>query len=232
PRNISTAMMYAFAQRADCTVWDEPFYAWYLKTTGIEHPMGDEVIAAGNTDAGEIIAQCVDGAGNGRLSYQKHMCQHMIDGLDRQWILKVTNAFLIRSPVRVLASYANKREEVCLADVGFVQQGELFDMVADHLGAAPPVIDCDLFLADPEGQLASLCARLGIAFDEKMLSWPAGPKPCDGVWAAHWYNAVWRSTGFATPPGSLPALEPRLAEIADAAMVHYEKLRRHAIGYC
>jgi hypothetical protein len=35
PRNLSTAMMYAFAQRSDCRVWDEPFYAAYLAIKNI-----------------------------------------------------------------------------------------------------------------------------------------------------------------------------------------------------
>jgi hypothetical protein len=38
PRNISTTMMRAWANRDDTVVIDEPFYAYYLKMTGIEHP--------------------------------------------------------------------------------------------------------------------------------------------------------------------------------------------------
>ena len=46
PRNLSTAMMYAFAARGDCAVWDEPFYAAYLKESGSDHPLADEIITA------------------------------------------------------------------------------------------------------------------------------------------------------------------------------------------
>jgi hypothetical protein len=59
PRNISTAMMYAFASRPHTLVWDEPFYAHYLHETGITHPMGDAVIAAGDTGYGTVVAKCL-----------------------------------------------------------------------------------------------------------------------------------------------------------------------------
>ena len=39
PRNISSAMMRSFENRPDTTVTDEPFYAYYLVKTGVEHPL-------------------------------------------------------------------------------------------------------------------------------------------------------------------------------------------------
>ncbi len=58
PRNLSTAMMYSFAARGDCAVSDEPFYAAYLAATGLQHPMGEAVIAAGQTDPDTVAAAC------------------------------------------------------------------------------------------------------------------------------------------------------------------------------
>jgi len=113
PRNISTAMMYSFASRADCTVWDEPFYAHYLSATGITHPVGDEVIAAGETGYDAVVDMCLaEPAAATPVFYQKHMTHHMLPGQDWRWCLALSNVFLIRSPERVLASYAAKREEV------------------------------------------------------------------------------------------------------------------------
>ena len=100
----------------------------------------------------------------------------MLDGFDRSWLHGVTNAFLIRSPDRVLASYARKWSDVSLRDIGFVEQAELFDLVADRLGRAPPVIDAEDVLADPRGTLTALCAACGITFDPAMLAWPEGSK--------------------------------------------------------
>jgi len=231
PRNISTAMMYSFASRADCSVWDEPFYAHYLATTGIVHPVGDKVIATGKTAYDEVVDMCLAPPPNGKtVFYQKHMTHHMLPGQDWRWSLPLTNVFLIRAPQRVLASYSAKREDVSLADIGFERQLDLFNMVADHLGEAPAVIDCEDILANPKAALAILCEKIGIAFDPAMLNWPAGPKPFDGVWARHWYNAVWKSSGFSDPKSSYPDLEPRLARIADAARPIYEKLCAHRIS--
>jgi hypothetical protein len=140
------------------------------------------------------------------------------------------SAFLIRSPERVLASYAAKRPEVTLDDIGFARQAELFDLEADRLGTAPPVIDAEDVLADPRRSLAALCGALGIPFTSKMLTWPAGPRATDGVWAPVWYGAVERSTGFAAPGRDAPVLEARLAAIAQAARPHYERLARYRLA--
>lgn len=153
----------------------------------------------------------------------------MLPGFDRGFAKQLTNAFLIRDPARVLASYAQKWADVDLAAIGFVQQAEIFDMVANHLGHAPPVIDSDDVLANPESMLTKLCDACGIAFDDAMLHWTKGPKPFDGVWAPHWYNAAWTSEGFAKPKSLDVFLDGPLAKIADQAMPYYEKLKQHAI---
>jgi hypothetical protein len=153
----------------------------------------------------------------------------MLPGYGRSWTLKLTNVFLIRSPERVLASYAKKRSEVTLSDIGFVQQAEIFDLVAEASGRAPAVIDADDILRDPVGMLSTLCAALGICFDEAMLVWPAGPRPFDGVWGKHWYNVVWQSTAFAPPPGGQPVLDAELSRLVEAALPYYERLSRYRL---
>ena len=226
PRNISTAMMYAFAARADCAVWDEPFYACYLNHTGLGHPMRGEIIAGGEKNWDKVVDRCTGPVPDGRaVFYQKHMAHHMQTGRDWSWTGGLANVFLIRAPERVLASYARKRSDVTLDDIGFVRQAELFDYVCQRTGQAPLVLDTDDILANPECVLSQLCASLGIPFDGAMLSWPAGPKACDGVWASHWYGGAWRSTGFAPPPAGLPVLPDELQKIADAAQPAYEKLK-------
>jgi hypothetical protein len=226
PRNISTALMYAFGNRSDCYAWDEPFYAFSLKTYGNDHPMRDAIMATNESDWDKLVAACLAPPRDGKpLFYQKHMTHHMLEGFVRRWVLGLTNVFLIRSPASVLASYARKWSQVTLRDIGFAQQAELFDMMADRLGRAPAVIDADDVLADPRAVLAALCAHCGIGFDEAMLSWPRGPKSFDGVWAPHWYNAVWNSTGFVRDRAPIaPPLPPELAAIADQARPYYEKL--------
>ncbi len=225
PRNLSTALMYSFAARGDCAVWDEPFYAAYLAATGIDHPMADAVVAAGETDPAVVARRCLGEAPAGReVFYQKHMTLHLVDGFDRSFLAGLTNAFLVRHPADVVASYSAKREHPTLADLGFVQQAELFDEVADLTGEAPPVVDAADVLADPAGTLRRLCERVGIAWTDAMLSWPPGPKPYDGVWAPHWYGAVHRSTGFDAPSRDRLALDADGERLVEQALPHYERL--------
>ncbi|MGN6147894.1 MAG: HAD family hydrolase [Rhizomicrobium sp.] len=226
PRNISTAMMRSFENRDDCAVSDEPFYAAYLAASGSVHPMQDEVLASQPNDWRDVVKALLGPAPKNRpIWYQKHMTHHMLPQFGRDWIAKMRNAFLIRAPEDVLASYLQKRGEASLMDIGFVQQREMFEQEADRLGHAPPVVEGKDVLADPRGTLTKLCNALGIPFSEKMLSWPAGRRDSDGVWAPAWYDAVEKSTGFAKPDSRQPPkLSDDLRRIADAARPHYERL--------
>ncbi len=230
PRNLSTALMRAFGNRPDCVVSDEPFYAAYLAISGTGHPMREEVLRHHETDWRKV-AEAVAGPppGGGALWYQKHMTHHMLPEIGREWMRACRHAFLIRHPARVLASYAAKREAVALSDIGFVEQEALFEEAREIMGRTPPVIDADALLADPSGVLRALCDALAIPFSETMLSWPAGQRDTDGVWAAHWYDAVNRSTGFG-PVRVMPKLDdPHLKRIEAEALPIYERLARYAL---
>ena len=228
PRNISTAMMRSFENRADCRVVDEPFYAAYLAATGLDHPMRDEVLASQPQDWRAVVAELA--GSDGPLVYEKHMTHHMLAGFGLDWLADRRNAFLIRDPAEVLASYTAKRAEVTLDDIGVVRQRELFEREADRLGEAPPVVRGADVLADPQGMLRRLCKSLQIAFDPAMLRWPAGRRDSDGVWAPAWYDAVERSTGFARPERDEPRpLSAELQRISDAAQPHYEALARYRL---
>lgn len=224
PRNLSTAMMYAFAARPDCAVVDEPFYAAYLARTGLDHPMRAEILASQPQDPAEVEAALLGSIPAQKPHfYQKHMTQHMIPGIPRGWMSEVQNVFLIRHPARVVASFSAKYENPSIMDIGFLQQVELFDEVRAS-GGAPVVIDSSDIRRDPAVMLKRLCAAIGLAWDPAMLSWPAGGHPQDGVWAAHWYGSVHASTGFAPAEGPLPDLPPERAALADQAMESYLRL--------
>lgn len=218
PRNLSTAMMRSWENRADTSVIDEPLYAWYLDHTGLDHPGADEIIAAGPADLSEAIAACVDPVDQPAISYQKHMAQHLLPDVDRGWLDELTNALLLRDPRRVLASYTRVREHVTLDDIGLPQQVELIDRCA-------VVVDSADFLSDPEGYLRLMCDAFGVDFDPAMLQWPPGRRDSDGVWASHWYSSVEASTGFGPPPHDPPPeLAPHLRSLADNAMDLYRTL--------
>jgi hypothetical protein len=231
PRNISTAMMRSFGARSDTTVVDEPFYAAYLAASGLEHPMAAEVLASQPNDWREVVAGLLGPVpGDRPIYYQKHMTQHMLPAFGRDWLPQMRNAFLIRDPAAVLASYVQKRGEVTLADIGVLQQHEIFAAEADRLGRAPPVVDGADVLANPALVLEKLCAALDIAFTTDMLRWPAGRRDSDGVWAPAWYSAVEQSTGFGPAPGVRESSLPdALRRIADTARPYYEALARHRL---
>lgn len=230
PRNISTAMMRAWENRPDTVVVDEPFYACYLTASGADHPGREEVIAAQPTDWRAVVASLTGRLpGHKAIQYQKHMTHHMLPEFGRDWLAQVSNCFLVRAPAEVVASYAQTRNAPVLADLGYVQQQELFDRVADLLGHAPPVIDATDVLRNPAGMLAALCAALRIEFDARMLSWPPGRRSTDGVWARHWYAAVERSTGFSPLRAGSKPVPRALEHLVEAAMPIYERLAAHRL---
>ena len=230
PRNISTAMMRSFENRADCAVSDEPFYAAYLYETGLAHPMRSEVIASQPTDWRNVVRQVTGPVpGDKPVWYQKHMTHHMLPHYGLEWTDGMANCFLIRDPAHVVASYAAKREEVTAADLGFHRQVELFDRVCDRQGSAPPVLDSADILKNPEGMLSALCDRIGIPFDKAMLSWPAGARDSDGVWAAHWYASVDASTGFMPYVEKEPVVPDTLKSVYDACLEPYNTLVKHRL---
>ncbi|GEA12561.1 HAD family hydrolase [Alteromonas sp. KUL49] len=226
PRNLSTAMMYAFAARTDCAVVDEPFYAAYLTATGLEHPMQEEILNAQPSEASTVIQQCLGDTPNGKsLFYQKQMTHHMVETFPLDWLSSLTNVFLIRHPARVVASYQQKRENPTLKDIGFVRQWELLHYVKNTLGKTPIVIDSDDVLEKPAAKLEALCEAIGIAYQPDMLHWPSGGNKDDGVWAPHWYGSVWKSTGLeATPKKPLPSLPSDLEAVVNQAMPYYEEM--------
>jgi len=235
PRNISTAVMRAWGNRTDTLVVDEPFYAHYLQVTGLAHPGRDEILARHETDWRRVVAALLGPVPpQVRIHYQKQMSHHLLPHMDRGWLDSVTHAFLIRDPCEMVASLVEKLQGFDLLATGLPQQVEIFDHVIATTGRVPPVVDGADLLRDPAGLLRALCRALGVAFDERMLWWPAGRRDTDGVWARHWYERVERSTGFEPLPGrdagpQRATLPQPLAEIEAACRPLYERLHAHRL---
>jgi len=225
PRNISTALMRSFGNRPDTYVSDEPFYAHYLAHTGKDHPGREEVIAHHESDWREVACELTGPIPGGKaVWYQKHMSHHLLPHMEREWMLDLTHAFLIRSPREMLGSLAQVLDEPVLADTGLPQQVALYDWLESRTGRRPPVIDARDVLEDPPRLLARLCAALGIAYTEAMLHWPAGSRATDGVWAKHWYATVERSTGFEPYKPDRRVPPARLTSLLDECEALYARL--------
>jgi Sulfotransferase domain len=230
PRNISTAMMRAWGNRDDTVVIDEPFYAYYLQATRIQHPGADEVVATGETDWRKIVVHLTGPIANGkRIFFQKHMTHHLLPEIDREWIGAVTNCFLIRDPREVISSYIKKREDLALEDLGFVQQAEIFDFVQTRTDAVPPVVDAKDVLQNPERTLRLLCEAVGVEFSESMLSWPPGLRDTDGIWAKYWYGEVAKTTSFQPYRTTDSKVPERLRKIYERCCESYELLYEHRL---
>ncbi|MCH2134307.1 MAG: hypothetical protein MK116_11200 [Phycisphaerales bacterium] len=231
PRNISTAMMRAWENRADTTVWDEPLYACYLDQTGLSHPGRDHVLQAHAHEIPyEAVATRLVQAPDSPVVYQKHMAHHLLPGMDRAWMddATVTHAFLLRDPREMILSLHARYPEMGLADTGMPQQVEIFQRCREA-GETPPVVVARDVLENPRGTLASLCDVLQLDFDEAMLSWPSGSRDSDGAWADFWYDSVRASTGFETWRPREGELPTHLVEVHEECQALYDQLHVHRI---
>ena len=232
PRNISTAMMRAWGNRDDTTVVDEPLYAHYLHHTRRVHPGAAEVIAAGEVDHEKVIDRLLGPVPGGRrVYYQKHMAHHLLPHVDRGWLRRLTNVFLIRDPREVLVSLAKHVPDATLADTGFEQQAEVFDLVLAWTHRVPLVVDARDVLEDPGRVLKLLCDSLNLPFTDRMLQWPAGPRDTDGVWGKYWYKEVYETTGFRPYKPKNEPVPEAMRHLLDACEPHYRRLHAHRLWH-
>lgn len=224
PRNISTALMYSFAQRSDTEVVDEPFYACYLSRTQAEHPGKEEVLRSQSSDEEIVMHELFQKRAKSVL-FIKNMAHH-IEVLNDDFLSQCINIFLIRDPKQLIASYAQVIDNPSMRDIGIEYEYELFQKISNQKSI---VIDSGLLLQNPESVLRQVCENAGIKFETKMLSWAAGPKKYDGVWAPHWYANVHRSTGFEKQATSDRPLPKKLEPLNESASVYYQKLLQYAL---
>ena len=227
PRNVSTALMYSFAQRPDTRIVDEPLYGHFLRVTGTVHPGCDEVMARVNCDGNAVMKSLLaESPGGPDVLFMKQMAHHLVD-VDRSFLGATDNIFLIRDPEQMLPSLTIRLPNASIFDTGLKMQWELFGELKAS-GQNPAIVDARTLLLDPQGILSALCVHLGIPFYNDMLHWESGPREEDGIWARHWYETVHESIGFSAykHKTNFPAhLRPMLDECAP----WYDKLLDEAI---
>jgi hypothetical protein len=236
PRCSSTALMYSFAQRSDTTVIDEPFYpAWLEACPNV--PRADderEIVRNGSklpTDAQEVVDSVLLGACDSPVLFCKHMSKHFTDlHFDHDAVLAVgPHIILTRNPVNVCLSFEASGNEPTLDELGYPALVTLVSRIRSA-GQEAIVVDTDALQAQPEATLRELCTRLGLAFDEAMLSWPAGPKPYDGPWAGKWYTELHNTTGFKMRTSTQRPLPASRAPLVEECYPFYDFLQRRALG--
>ena len=227
PRNISTALMYSFAQRSDTRVIDEPLYAHYLYKTNADHPGKDEVILSMENDGQKVIDDVILGDYAEKVIFMKQMTHHLI-GLEESFLEKVMNIFLIRDPKQLISSLALVIPEVKMRDTGIARQYQLFSELMEK-GERPIVIDSGEILKNPEKALTELCDAIGISFEKSMLQWKSGPIKEDGIWAKYWYENVHNSNGFKKQETGTRELPVDLIPLYAECLEYYKKLTEFSI---
>jgi len=227
PRNVSTALMYAFANRSDTRVVDEPLYGHYLRVSGAPHPGADAVMAAMDCDAGSVIQNVILGPCDRPVLFHKSMAHHLVE-LDWSFLKQTTNLLLIRDPIEMLPSLGKVLSQPGLDDTGLKKQVELLNYLK-ALGQDVPVLDARELLLNPEHVLKQLCRRLDLGFEQGMLHWPAGPIYADGVWAPYWYENVHKSTGFQPYHSKTGPFPEKLRPLLADCQPYYRQLSDNAI---
>lgn len=223
PRNISTTLMYSFAQRSDTKVFDEPLYAHYLSRTNARnyHPGADDILATMENDGKKVINMMM-GEHKKSVIFFKNMTHHLLD-LDRDFMKNCIHIILTRDPVEMLPSFDKVIKDPNIDDVGYALHTELLGYF-ENAGIIPIVIDAKKVLLSPEKMLKQLCDRIGISFDKEMLNWESGARNEDGIWAQYWYSNIHKSTGFLPYKAKTDPFPERLKPLLDKCLIHYKKL--------
>ncbi len=227
PRNISTAMMYSFAQRPDCIVFDEPLYAHYLRVTNSDHPGKEEILQSQEQDGNKVVQQIILAGYEKPVVFFKQMTHHLIK-LNDNFLNEVSNIIFIRDPKQIISSYSKVRPNVTMQDIGLENQIQLYYRLIEK-NLEPIVLDSNEILKNPGKVLSSLCALLKIPFNKEMLHWPAGPKREDGIWAKYWYNNVHGTTGFAKQLTSERELPAYLEPLYNESKKYYDQLYQYSL---
>ena len=225
PRNISTALMYSFAQRSDTTVVDEPLYAYYLANTDseAEHPGVPAIMASQSAEGEAVVRDIILGEQyNKEVVVFKQMTHHLLT-LDRSFLGRTKNVLLIRDPRAILNSYSKVVNNPSPFDIGIPQQDALYEQLR-AAGSLAAIVEASNLLRNPTSVLKQLCSALAIPFSDQMLRWAAGPLPEDGVWAPYWYHNVHQSTGFKPYVEREITLSPALEVVAEVCLPAYERL--------
>jgi len=228
PRNVSTALMYSFAQRRDTKVIDEPFYGYYLNRFDVDHPAKKDIITHMECDFEKIVAQITALQSAHTHVFVKNMAHHLIDAR-LQFLSEYHNILFIRHPSAIISSFAKVISSPTLQDIGVQQQVFLFDALTHICKTAPIVVDSADLIMNPEALLTKLCEKIGIPFSSTMLHWNKGGIPEDGVWAQHWYANVHNSTGFLPKKSSDEAFPEHCKPLLEEALPYYQILQQHSL---
>ncbi|WP_246035927.1 sulfotransferase-like domain-containing protein [Winogradskyella algicola] len=229
PRNISTALMYSFAQRKDTKVFDEPLYAYYLKhhpDANSYHPGAEEIMNTMESDGEKVVEMMLNNTEK-QVLFFKQMTHHLLD-LDRSFMKDTINIILTRNPVDMLPSFDKVIHNPTIDDVGYQLHIDLLNYF-ENQSIPFKVINSKQVLKNPEATLLKLCEFANIPFEKSMLSWKPQKREEDGIWADYWYHNVHKSSGFREYKPKTEAFPTHLNTLLEQCLPHYNRLMEYAI---
>ena len=231
PRNISTALMRSFENRPDTSVIDEPFYSFFLKNTGIKHPIYKEVIKEYDSSWDNVANTLIGPIPNNKnIWYQKLMTHHWVDNQQLDWTVNTINCFLIRNPKKVILSYLKIYEDITPELIGFSQQAYIFNYIMKETNKIPIVISSEDILKNPKLMLRKLCNILDIPFLAQMLSWPIGERDSDGIWGEYWYKNVVKTSSFSKSSEKDEEFPEQFSSLLDECNTYYKQIEKYKIN--
>lgn len=175
----------------------------------------------------------LDKAGQGAV-FTKDFPHYIEHAWNDAFLSHFTHSFLIRDPAKVATSMYKHWPDFVLKEIAVLEQRELFDRVADKLGHAPPLIDSDDLLENPQGIVAAWCKAVSIPYMENALSWEPSGNVGDHSWydGGSWHANLANSDGLKAQPRryiDISDAPDRVKEIYNLVMPHYEHMHAHRL---
>ncbi|MGI9621341.1 MAG: sulfotransferase family protein [Acidimicrobiales bacterium] len=234
PRSTSTAFEWMMRTRGDMSCWHEPFgEVWYQgEIPDWPRLQPDSVRTPGLTYESrwaELLADLERGP-----VFIKDF-PHYLDALrSDEFLSHFDHSFLIRDPARTITSMYKHWPDFDIRETGFVEQRRLFDELTELIGNAPPVIDSDDLLTNPEGVVGAWCDAVGIPQRPEALRWEPGPREEVSWWdGGAFHENLKNSTGLTAQPRTsidISEAPARVRYVYEQLRPHYEHLYAHRIA--
>lgn len=239
PRSRSTLLARSFEQRADCLIFDEPFYAAYLLTNGFNNALREVMMAELEVDYRQVIASLKrDLPPNKKFSFQKHHPKNILPHFGTSW-LPSNHIFLLRHPKEIILSYRQCVDgPITTDDIALETLYHFFRKINSVNRTTFLVINSDDLLRNPEQVLRKICDTFNIPFLKSMLSWEKGLKNSRLMftenllpYADRWYGSVKNSSGFKPHHKKKVDLPDELQHLFESCMVYYQKLLPFCVNF-
>ena len=244
PRSTSTAFERMMSQRGDHTCVHEPFGEVWYSIGNDTRPPSSHIQHRPELSYESVWEELVLQASQGPVFMKDfpHYVTHMHDWVaagagpgraDVPFLDAFIHSFLIRDPAETLTSMHGQWTDFTLAETGFAEQRDLFDVLTERTGSPPPLIDADDLLDDPHTVTAEWCKAVGIDFKPEALQWGAS-RATELTWYEHgtWHSNLARSTTLSRQKRDYVRIDhnQHLQDAYAACLPHYEAMHPHRLN--